>query len=119
MIQEMIDREDVLNLFHQLVQPNSRFRIIRLSGDAKTGKSHLLTKVFPTVAQQQYGYKYAILDLRNRAQNVIEFLHMICGLLGDNSDFPDYYACYKQWMSRPNKVDVQGGIQAFFFKFKH
>jgi len=116
MIQEMIDREDAVNLFHQLLQPNSRFRIIRLLGDAKTGKSHLLTKVFPIVAQQQYGYKYAILDLRNRAQNIIEFLHMICGLLGDNSGFPDYYAYYQQWVSRP-AIEIQR-IQTVFSTVK-
>lgn len=42
-----IDTQMALHSFGLLMQPDSAFHLLCLVGPAKTGKSHLLTKVFP------------------------------------------------------------------------
>ena len=74
-----INGEEILALFHELMQPDSDQRVLRLMGQAKLGKSHLLTKVFPTLArQEQAACRHAILDLRSQAQGVPDVLHSAC-----------------------------------------
>lgn len=51
MTHPMIDGEEVLDLFATFIQPQSRHRVLRLLGEAKLGKSHLLTKVLPVLAR--------------------------------------------------------------------
>jgi hypothetical protein len=76
------------------------------------GKSHLLTKVFPEIARQDYNARCAILDLRNPAHTVPDFLHSICGQLrGHTYDY--YYAAYQEWLNRPKKVGVQQLLALF------
>ena len=92
-----INGEEILDLFHQLMQPNSPQRVLRLMGQAKLGKSHLLTKVFPGMArQEQATCRHAILDLRSQAQGIPDVLHSACGQLGDEG-FGGYLAEYKTW----------------------
>jgi len=112
-----INGEEILHLFHELMQPNSPNRVLRLMGQAKLGKSHLLTKVFPTLAhEQQTACRHAILDLRSQAQGVPDVLHSACGQLTERgeSNFERYLAEYKAWRDRP-RIETNG-IQAFFSK---
>ena len=111
---ETINCEDALNCFHQLMKDDGECRVLQLSGDAKMGKSHFLAKIFPAIAQRDYSAKYAVLDLRNKAQSIVELLHTAYGLLGDISSFPTYHSTYQNWLSR-SKVEVQG-LQAVLSK---
>jgi hypothetical protein len=109
-----INGEEILALFHELMQPDSDQRVLRLMGQAKLGKSHLLTKVFPTLArQEQAACRHAILDLRSQAQGVPDVLHSACGQLGDES-FGGYLTEYKTWRDRP-RIETRG-LQALLSK---
>lgn len=106
-----IDRQDCINLFHQLMRGDP-YRILRLLGESKLGKSHLLTKVFPVLAQQDYQAHCAVFDLRNSAQTAIDILDVACSHLGGHAAFPKYYTTYQEW-NNPSQVQVKG-LQAFF-----
>ena len=96
------------------MQPNSDQRVLRLMGQAKLGKSHLLMKVFPGLAQQaQATCRHAILDLRSQAQGIPDVLHSACGQLGDDG-FGGYLAEYKAWRNRP-RIEASG-LQALLSK---
>jgi hypothetical protein len=105
----LINRQDAKDLFCQFMQPESEFRVLRLLGAAKMGKSHLVTKVFPALARQTYPYQVpcAVLDLRNQTQTVPDILHAACSLLRDNAPFSAYHAAHQEWLNRP-KVEVKG-----------
>lgn len=107
-----INQKDIIELFHELMQPGSEYHVLRLLGEAKLGKSHLVTKIFPQIAQQDYHAHCAILDLRNQAQTTPDILHAACGLLSDEAAFEAYHAAYQEWLNRP-KVKVTG-LQAIF-----
>ncbi len=115
MFHETINTQEAITCFHSLMHPNSQKRILRLSGDANMGKSHLLTKVFPLVAQKDGQVRYAILDLRyqidNQPRAVPDFLHSACGLLGQSCDC--YYTEYQNWLNRPKTVGVQRLLALF------
>jgi len=100
----IIDRKDAIELFVDLVQPDSPQRVLRLLGEAKMGKSHLVAKVYPRLAQQQ-GARCAVLDLRTQTQSIPDILDAACSLLG--GDFPAYKTAYREWLNRP-KVEVKG-----------
>ena len=102
---QTINTDEAVNLFHHLMRPTSKMRILRLVGDGKMGKSHLLTKVFPSLIQQGYQARYAILDLRNRLHTVPDILHMTCGQLG-TKNCDGYYAAHQALINRP-KLGVE------------
>ena len=105
---ETIDTHEVMCLFHDFMQPASQIRVIRLLGDGNMGKSHLLTKIFPLLAQQQYGARSAILDLRNRLYTIPDILHLASELLSeDPHHFERYYTSHHEWSTRL-KVHAQG-----------
>lgn len=109
-----INGEEILDLFHQLMRADSPQRVLRLMGQAKLGKSHLLTKVFPGMArQEQAACRHAILDLRSQAQGIPDVLHSACAQLGDEG-FGGYLAEYRAWRNRP-RVEASG-LQALFSK---
>jgi len=108
---ETINRLDVVRLFHEMMQPDSRCRVLRLIGDAKSGKSHLVTKVFPAIAQDK-GVPCAVMTLRNTSQDAADILHAICGYLGGIETFTNYQAAYEQMQNR-QRVQVSG-VQAWF-----
>ena len=101
---DTIDTNEAINLFHQIMQ--SQIRFLRLIGDAKMGKSHLLTKVFPDLVRQQYHALFALLDLRNRLHTVPDILHMACYQLGIKH-FEEYLAVHRELSNRP-RVEAQG-----------
>ncbi|HEX9924993.1 MAG TPA: hypothetical protein VGD99_20220 [Anaerolineae bacterium] len=100
-----IDRGDAIALFHEMMQPSSPFRVLRLVGEPKQGKSHLVTKVFPGLARERYQAQCAVVDLRNRAQSIPDIIHAACGLLGPQSRFPAYHTAHREWINR-SKVEV-------------
>ncbi len=100
-------------LFRLLMLPGSQTKVLRLLGEAKLGKSHLLTNIFPRLAEKDFQARYAILDLRNTAHTTHDILHMICAQLnGLTSDY--YYSAYQEWINRP-KI----GIQQLYAIFSH
>jgi hypothetical protein len=93
--------------------PGSQMKVLRLSGETKLGKSHLLTNVFPTLARRDFQARYAVLDLRNAAHTICDILHMTCAQLDGLT--PSYYSsAYQEWINRP-KV----GIQQLYAIFSH
>lgn len=107
---ETIDTHEAIRLFHEFMQLSSETRVVHLIGDANMGKSHLLAKIFPTLAVQNYQARYVKLDLRNRMHTVPDILHFACAFLGE-SHFNRYLAAHHQWSTKP-KVNVQG-MKAF------
>jgi hypothetical protein len=81
------------------------FRVLRLLGEAKMGKTHLLTKVFPVLAQQ-HNARCAVLDLRNKQQTIIAHLHNACVQLGWDH-FPTFDQSYTTWITQP-QIQVSG-----------
>src|SRR5205823_1804706 len=108
---EIINTQEAITFFHNLMQSQDQMRLLRLVGEAKMGKSHLLTKVFPILAQQDYQARCAILDLRNQTLTVPDFLHHACSHLG--SQAYHYYTAHQEWLNRPKKVGIQQ-LLAFF-----
>lgn len=108
-----IDCEPVLRLFDEMMQPSPSYRMLRLWGEAKLGKSHLLTKVFPLLAQQTYQVPCSVVDLRSSNVTVPDILHQTCAQLGGEARFPAYHAEYAAWLNRSPVVQVKG-LQALF-----
>lgn len=102
--QATINREGALALFDELVQPDGRLRILLLAGQAKMGKTHLLTKVFPLRFEQHLGARSAVLDLRNPMQNGMDLINDLCMLLGDHR-FPITTELLQLWLNRPIHED--------------
>src|SRR5687768_11604015 len=98
---ETINAHEVISRFLHFIEPNSEFRVIRLLGDAKMGKSHLMTKVFPGLCQQYSQYCCAVIDLRHPTQTVPDFLHSACAQLSRSITFPTYFAAHDEWIKRP------------------
>src|SRR5574341_941810 len=96
-----INRQEVIELFHQLMRPDSEFCVVHLLGDAKLGKSHFMTKIFPALARRDYNARCAVLDLRSAAQDIADVLHMAHDILGGDPAFPNYCAAYQEWINRP------------------
>lgn len=116
---ETIDTHEAMNLFRALMKRESEFRLLRLVGDANMGKSHLLTKVFPTLAPIEFQTRYATLDLRNRMYEVPEILDMACNSIG-MEHCENYSAVRQKWISQSmnqTRVEVHG-IRAFFSSFR-
>jgi len=106
----MIDREEAVTHFRALIDPVTPLRVLRLLGEAKMGKTHLLTRVFPALAQQ-HGIRYAVLDLRNMQQTIIAHLHNACVQLGWGH-FPTFDQFYTAWITQP-QIQVSG-LQAMW-----
>jgi hypothetical protein len=101
----MIDREEAVAHFRALIDPATSLRVLRLVGEAKMGKTHLLTKVFPVLAQQ-HGADCAVLDLRNTQQTIVTHLHNACGQLGWKH-FSTFVQAYNTWITQP-QIQVIG-----------
>ncbi len=107
MAQPMINRRDTIEVFRELMQTDSPFRVLRLVGDAKMGKTHLITQVYPEIVKEAGGWRCAVVDLRNRAQTSLDILHVVSRLCGGEGLFPRYAAGYQDWLHRP-LVEVKG-----------
>ncbi|MEZ4708788.1 MAG: effector-associated domain EAD1-containing protein [Caldilineaceae bacterium] len=93
-----INRRECIALFEQLLAPETPHRYLHVIGGPKTGKTHLLMKVFPAMAAA-HSARCAALDLRG--QTVIELLNSTCGLLGYELSFPAFDQAYQQWLNWP------------------
>jgi hypothetical protein len=116
---ETINTNYAVNLFHDMLRPDSNIRILRLLGDGKMGKSHLMTKVFPTLAQNVYNARYAPIDLRNRMYDVLDILQSACSWMGQEK-CKGYSTAYQAWIERSrdrSKVEMKG-IRAIFSVFR-
>lgn len=107
-----IDRQDSIQLFHQLMQTDSEFCILRLLGEAKLGKSHLLTKVFPALARRDYRACCAVLDLRGQAQTPSSILYTAYSQLGNPATLPNYCTAYQESLNRSQAQVQVTGLQA-------
>lgn len=101
-----INLREAIELFGQIIKPNNQHRILCLLGDAKMGKSHLVTKVFPKLARKFQNH-CAVIDLRTRTQTIADILHNACALFGPDLQFPNYNKAYEESIERPS-VDVKG-----------
>jgi hypothetical protein len=107
-----INAHSIIEQFHKFMQQDSQFRVLRLTGDAQMGKSHLMTKIFPELCQQHQAY-CAVIDLRNTSQTIMDFLDAAKSKLTIHGvDFPNYSRTYERWIYKP-KVNVEG-IKALF-----
>ena len=81
---ETIDTHEAVKLFHQLMKADAdrQLRIMYLVGDTNMGKSHLLKKVFPVLAQHEYQARCIIFDMRNPIHSISDILHMAYEQLG-------------------------------------
>ena len=111
-----INMQEAIDQFHQLMQPDCEFRVLRLLGEAKLGKSHLVTKLFPHLGQTIYQARYAVLDLRNPAQDIADILHAACNWLGGMINFPTYAAAHRDWLNRP--IIQVSGLQALLSRIQ-
>ncbi len=105
MTHETINTIEAIKLFRELMKPNTNYRVMRLVGNGKMGKSHLLTRIFPYLAQQDYRARCAILDLRHQFHVVPDIFDQACSQMGEEH-FNGYYAADRDWSSRP-KVEVK------------
>lgn len=112
----LIDRQETLDLFDQLMQSQGELRIMRLIGEAKFGKTHFVAKVFPELAKREFQAKCCVIDLRDKTQEIGDVLHNMYRMLGGESLFPNYYLAYREWQHRP-RVNLQG-IRSFFSSIK-
>jgi hypothetical protein len=110
--QETINQQDVVELFRKLMQPDSDLRVLRLLGQPKLGKTHLVTKVFPTLAHKEYHARWVVITMRNQSQDAADILHAICGYLDGLDAFPAYKAAYEKMQER-TRAQVSG-VQALF-----
>ncbi len=111
-----INAHRIIEQFHDFMKPDSKFRVLRLMGDANMGKSHLLTKVFPELCQHYQAY-CAVIDLRNKRQTIMDFLDAAKSKFTSYGvDFPNYSAAYEKWIYKPT-VNVEG-VKAFFSDIK-
>jgi hypothetical protein len=106
----MIDREDAVTYFYQLLESAAPFRILRLLGEAKMGKTHLLTKVFRILAEQ-YAVRCAVLDLRNPQQDILSHLHNARSQIG-YSHFSAFDQAYADRI-KPQQIQMKT-IRAIF-----
>lgn len=101
----IIDTQKALHSFGLLMQPDSLFHLLCLVGPAKTGKSHLLTKILPFLAQHSYDARVALLDVRNQSLTVPQILNTAGSYLGRQA-FQGYYEAHQTWCQR-SQVTIQ------------
>ena len=101
---QTIDTYEAVKLFHQLMETDSQLKVLYLIGNANMGKTHLLTKVFPVLAQHQYQARCVFFDLRNRIYSVSDILDMAYEQLGSKY-CSNYYKAAQELVS-DNKTDI-------------
>ncbi|MEM7131874.1 MAG: effector-associated domain EAD1-containing protein [Chloroflexota bacterium] len=94
----IIDRVDCVAMFLNLLNADHPHRFFRLTGQAKMGKSHLLTKIFPKIAEHR-GLRSIVIDLRELS--AIDILQNACGQI-DPTGFSTFDATYREWLAQPN-----------------
>ncbi len=104
-IHETIDTDEVIQLFCQCLDTSSTIRVLCIVGESKLGKTHLLTKVFPALAQQECQARYAIIDLRDRMHTIPDILSLTSSQI-DEKYRTNYQKAYRTWTSQ-SKVSIE------------
>lgn len=105
MTHETIDTDEVIRLFHRLMDIGSTAQVLYIVGKTKLGKSHLLTKVFPILAKQEYQARHAVIDLRNPVHTIADILSLTSCQL-DGKRCTNYQDAYETWLNKP-KVEMK------------
>jgi len=108
-----INRQDVIALFDQLLQPHSRHQILHLLGEGKMGKTHLMTRIFPQRAKNPHQLHCAILNFHSQIR-VADILHNLTSRLASVGPFTNFNQAYRDWATRP--VVEAHDLQAFLSK---
>lgn len=95
---QTIDTYEAIKLFHQLMVTDSQLRLLHLVGNANMGKTHLLTKVFPVLAQHTYQARCVFFDLRNRIFSVFDIVNVAYEQLG-SKHCSNYYKATQEPVS--------------------
>ncbi|MEW5960073.1 MAG: hypothetical protein AB1801_20310 [Chloroflexota bacterium] len=103
-----INRHYEIALFDRLVQPDSPHRILHLLGDAKMGKTHLMTCIFPQRAGE-HRLHCAVLSLHSQIR-VADILQNLSSRLAEAGPFTNFERAYHAWATRPviEASDIQG-----------
>lgn len=110
-LRETINRQDAIDKFQELLKLKSSFRFLWLTGDEKSGKTHLVTKVFPAIVQKSDGVQCAVLDVSEES-TTSDILNSASAQLGGSSIFVQCYEAQVELMSRP-RIEVKG-LRAVF-----
>lgn len=105
MVHETIDTDDIIRVFRQLLEGDSTKQVLYIIGETKLGKSHLLTKVFPLLAQQEYQTRHAVIDLRYPMHTIPDILSLTSSQF-DGKHCTYYQNAYQAWMNQP-KVKLE------------
>ena len=100
MVYETIDTGEAIEIFRKFLETSSTARVLYITGEAKLGKSHLLTKVFPILVQQEYQARYAIIDLRYPLPSVPDILSLTVSQL-DGIHCTHYQNAHRAWINQP------------------
>lgn len=106
MLIETINSQDTIKYFHQLMSTESQYRIMLVEGGEKLGKSHLITKVFPSICTQDYKFYYALVDLRSKPQSTPDILKQIATQLKHDLPFDRFNDAYKNWLNK-DKINIE------------
>lgn len=110
----IINHDGAIQQFRQLLQPKVQYRFIHLQGDGEMGKTTLLAKVFPILAEHSSVY-YAAIDMRNSAQSPVDIIHTICSQLGDEL-FPHFAQAYSELLNQQRATIQISRSMAIFSK---
>lgn len=95
----MIDHDEAIAKFQQLLEPRTPYRFLRLFGEKDMGKTMLMTKVFPALAR----YKDAapvLIDMRS-SQRPVDVMRAICHQL-DLTYFRNFDRSYIELLNIPD-----------------
>ena len=108
-----INMHKAIELFHNLIntQNKSKPNMLHLYGESKTGKSHLLTEVFPRIAVEHYQAPFTVLDPRYHVLTIPHYLHQFCSDLGGQPfSYTRYEKAYEAWIERSSEVKVENHL---------
>ena len=96
-----VNAEEAIRKFHLLMQYGT-FKVLRLTGAPKMGKSHLLKKVFPNIFKEKYrGNLYVYMDFNRKTKDVTAYLGIINAKLSSSSQFISYNEALAKIGSQP------------------
>ncbi len=90
--QQLIDRVDVMEMFHYFMEASDPVRVLRITGDTKMGKSRLLRE-FMKIGRDNYNATCILLDLRSMLQSHDDIMYDVVQTIGFDY-FLDYQKIY-------------------------
>jgi len=107
----MIDHDEAIAKFQQLLDPRTPYRFLRLFGEKDMGKTMLMTKVFPALARHEDAAP-VLIDMRS-SQRPVDVMHTICHQL-DLTHFRNFDRSYIQLFNMPRRgVQITGSVAMF------